>query len=436
MTTANPSTQWRSSTGFFMAALGSAVGLGNIWRFPYLVGENGGGAFILLYLLIVLSCGWPLLMAELAIGKKSGDCLDAFRRIDARRPWRWAGWPGVLATGVILTYYPVITVWVAQHLGHYVAASITHQPTPDFASLTGPQGNSTVWLPALLLGCGAIVALGVAGGIEKACRWMMPLFLVLLAGMALYCTTLPGYAKALHFLFVPDWSALLHAKTYIVALGQALFSIGLGMGILVAFGGYLPPSKRLAPSALAIVGGDSMVAIVNSLVIFPVVFSHNINPAQGPTLAFEVLPRIFANMPGGNILAGGFFMLLFLAALTSVISLLEVPASLLASRLGWHKTTSALAASIVCIVLCFPAALGVQLTPTTSVLDAADFTASSILLPLSTLCVLVMAGWIWTRDSAIASIGAKRALEGSLWYYTIRYVTPLLMMIILLTGLS
>jgi len=437
--------QWSSSIGFVLAALGSAVGLGNIWRFSYVVGENGGGAFILVYLIAVIGLGLPLLIAELAIGQRArANSVDAFQRISSGRPWRWAGWLGVAASLAILSYYPVVAGWVTRYLWTYSIEGIDGSGpgfTAYFDAVIADPFQALLWLGAVLLVAASIVAAGVERGIELASRVLMPLFAILVVLLAGYGLSLPGASQALTFLFAPDWGALLEPKTYLVAIGQAFFSIGLAMGILVTYGSYLAKAERLPRAALVIAAGDTLIALVAGVMIFPAVFTYGLDPAHGPTLAFVVLPEVFAAMPAGRWIATAFFLLLFVAALTSVIALLEVPVSLMMARWGWPRSAAAIAAAAVGFAIGIPSALGYGILRDAFLrsappLDLIDHFASNVLLPLSGIAIALFVGWGWPAADALQSSGLVGRRLRWMWIWLLRVVIPGIIALVMLRGLG
>lgn len=425
--------RWRSSAGFLLAALGAAVGLGNIWRFSYVAGENGGGAFVLAYFLAVVALGLPLLIAELAIGRHAhSDPVSAFSRVAPRAPWRWAGWPGVAAAVAILSYYPMVAGWVASYLWHFAVQGVAPAEggyAAQFGRLIADPVQTLLWHGLVLAATAAIVALGVERGIERACRLLMPLFAALLVLLAGYGLSLEGAGRALGFLFAPEWSALASPRTWLAAVGQAFFSIGLAMGVLVTYGGYLSQRERLPRAALAIALGDTAVALVAGLVIFPAVFTYGVDPAQGPTLAFAVLPEVFALMPLGRWIGAAFFLLLLIAALTSAVSLLEVPVALAIARRGWPRAPTAWGIGLAAFALGAPGALLV------SWLDRVDGFASHVLLPASGIAIALVAGWAWPASAARQAADLPAGAWGWLWLWSLRAVLPLVIALLMISSL-
>lgn len=438
--------QWNSSLGFVLAALGSAIGLGNIWRFAYVVGENGGGAFIVIYLLAVIGLGLPLLIAELAIGQKTRvNAVAAFEQLSDARPWRWTGWLGVAASAAILAYYPVIAGWVAQYLWAYAVGGPGNLATSDFAArfeaIIASPLQAILWYGAVIAVAASIVAAGVERGIELASKVLMPLFVVLVVLLAGYGLSLPGASRALSFLFSSNWNALLEPKTYLAAIGQSFFSIGLAMAILVTYGSYLPKGETLPRAALTIAVGDTLIALVAGVMIFSAVFSYGLDPAHGPTLAFVVLPEVFAAMPAGRWIGLGFFVLLQVAALTSVIALLEVPVSLVMARLRWRRAFAAMVVAFVAFLLGVPSALGygvlreLLLMPV-PLLVVIDHLASNIVLPFSGIAIVLFAGWIWPTEDAMQASGLATKRARQLWIWLLRAVVPGAIALVMIKGLG
>lgn len=438
-----PGAQWSGGSGFVLAAIGAAVGLGNVWRFAFVVGENGGGAFILAYLVCVLVLGLPLMIAELAAGRAAGpDPVGTFRRIAPAAPWRWAGIPGVVAAVAILAYYPVVAGWVGTYLARYVldgaALPAGADPGTAFGAMIADPVQALLGMAVVMAISAAIVGVGVQRGIETACRILMPLLALLLLGLAVHALTLPGAGRALDFLFRPDWAALARPATWLAATGQAFFSLGLAMGILVAYGGYLGEARGIPAKAAMIVAGDTGVALVAGLVIFPVVFSFGLDPAHGATLVFIVLPEVFAALPAGRLIATIFFLLLLIAAITSIISLIEVPVAIAGARPGRSRTRATLVVAVLATLLAVPAALGFGALEAVrpaglTLLDALDLLVSNLLLPLSGIAIALCLGWRWRRVEAEASSGLAGGI-GLAWLWSLRIVVPLGLAVLLVTG--
>jgi NSS family neurotransmitter:Na+ symporter len=427
-------TKWRSRAGFFFAALGSAVGLGNIWRFSYVAGESGGAAFLIVYAVAVVTLSLTLLVGELALGRATrSEPLTALSAVGPSPLLEKTGWLAVAASLGILAYYPVVAGWVANYFWRYLVASGS-SPAGDFVAhaqaFDRMIADPAAVLPwhALVLGLTAtIVSLGVERGIERACRILMPAFVALLVVLVVHALTLDGAPRAVEFLFSPTWAALLEPHTYLAAVGQAFFSVGLGMGVLITYGGYLGGRESLTLTALGIGLGDAAIALLSGLVIFSAVFSYAVDPAHGPTLAFAVLPSVFAQMPDGRWLAASFFLMLFLAALTTTVALLEVLVAVATTRFGIRRVPAALLAGGIVFVLGVPAALGYGplsrwLPGVTPPLEGIDRLVSEILLPMSGLLTALAIGWGSVgRIVEAAGLGVRAQ---ALWVWSMRLFLP------------
>ncbi len=436
--------QWGTRTGFVLATIGSAVGLGNIWRFAYVAGDNGGGVFLIVYLAFILLIGLPLVIAELSMGRRAqGDAVAAFSVTapgDTGR-WRLAGWLAVLGAALILSYYAVIAGWA---LGYGVGAATGTLWTAAaagyggyFRAFIGGGVEPVLWQAAMLAAAALVVAGGVQGGIERVNRWLMPTLAAIIVGLAIYAVSLPGSGAGVRFLLAPDWSAFGRPEVYAAALGQAFFSLGVGMAVFATYGSYLPRGFALPASAAAIVAGDTLFAVVAGLAIFPAVFAFGLDPAAGPELAFITLPQIFLAMPGGRIVGTLFFLLLTAAALTSMVSLLEVPVAVAIRRLGATRRTATVAATAAIFLLGLPSALGFGLLAHIriggyGILDAVDAAVSNLLLPAGGLAIALFVGWRIERAVALreADLGGTRA--GAVWLWLLRVAVPTAIALILL----
>ncbi|GIV37869.1 MAG: hypothetical protein KatS3mg032_2248 [Cyclobacteriaceae bacterium] len=346
--------QWGSRLGFIMAAAGSAVGLGNIWRFPYVTGQNGGGAFLFVYMLCVLLIGLPLIYNEIALGRLTGkNAVGAFRDSGGNRFWVITG--AVLALCVsffVLSYYSVIAGWT---IG-YIISEFTDF-IKDFDTFI-----STAWyvvpLFALFMLVTVIIVLGgISGGIERASKLLMPLLFILVFAVMLRSLTLPGAMEGVKYYLTPDFSKIT-SKVILAALGQAFFSLSVGWGILITYGSYLPKNENIVTSGLWVAVMDTLVAVLAGFMIFPAVFAFGKDPAQGTALVFQVLPDVFNSIPsGGNIVGALFFLLLCVAALTSSISMIEVPASYLIDEKKWRRKNAAWVIGILAFIVGIPSAL-------------------------------------------------------------------------------
>jgi NSS family neurotransmitter:Na+ symporter len=293
---------WTGRAGFVLAAIGSAVGLGNIWRFSYVAGENGGAVFLPVYGVCVLLIGLPVLLSEFVLGSRArADVLLAFSHARAARAWRGAGVLAALVAFLILSYYSVIAGWACRYFVSYVNGTLPGLPRdalPDaFQDFVSDPWQPALWHALFITLTALVAAAGIARGIERASRILMPMLAAMVILLAGYALSLPGASRGLAFLFTPDWSALATPRLYLAALGQAFFSLGVAMGVMITYAGYVRSRERLASSAVAVAVGDTLFAIVAGMAIFPIVFAFGMDPAYGPALAFVTLPQVFAIMP-------------------------------------------------------------------------------------------------------------------------------------------
>lgn len=425
--------QWGTRYGFILAALGAAIGLGNVWRFSYVLGENGGGVFLVIYLGAILLVGTPLLLSELAVGRAAQrEAASAFNLIGRRAPWRQVGVVGVVVSFMILTYYAVISGWALRYFIDFGggAGPAEGEAARHFELFTTSALEPVLWQAAILSVGAIIVIFGVQRGIELAGKALMPLLGLIVVGLAIYGLTLPGAGRGLAFMFMPNWSAFAEPSVYLAALGQAFFSLGLAMGILVTYGSYLPRQIPLPASALTIALGDTLIAILAGLVIFPAVFSFGMDPGQGPGLAFVTLPEVFARMTAGGVIGAAFFGLLVVAALTSLIALLEVPVAYVIEHRGMSRLRATLLVTGAAFLLGVPSSLGFALG--LPVLDYVDFLASNVLLPASGLVIALFVGWHWRRADALQAAGIVSPWLGLWWRLSVRYLAPAMILIVLL----
>lgn len=443
-----PSGQFGSRLGFILAAAGSAIGLGNIWRFPYTAGENGGAAFVLVYLGFVALIGVPVLLAELSIGRASGkNPVGAFRKLDPGegKGWTWVGALGVITGFGILSFYSVIAGWTISYLwraltGEFAAAMSPEQSAEIFTQIIASPGEVVVMAGLFLLLTALVVRGGVSGGIERAAKVLMPVFFVMLLVLAGRAVTLPGGGEGLRFLFEPDFSKL-SGTAVMSALGQALFSLSLGMGAMITYGSYLQKKENLGLAGVSVAIFDTSIAVLAGLIIFPALFATGAEPSAGPGLVFVAMPAIFDKLPAGMAFGVAFYALLAVAALTSTISLLEVVVAYLVGERGWKRERAVWSVTLTCFVLAIPSALsqgaveGLALFDQ-SFLDLMNILFGNIALSVGALAIAIFAGWRWGADKALAEM--KNLPAGGLWSLAIRFLCPLaiagVMIYILVTG--
>ncbi len=440
-----PRGTWGSRFGFVMAAAGSAVGLGNIWRFPYTAGESGGGAFVAIYLLFVIFIGFSVMLTEFAIGRNTGrSAVGAFKSKD--RNWTFAGIMGVLTGLLIMGFYPVVGGWALAYVQKIVSGLLT---APDaiestFGNFISEPIQPLMWMGLYLVLNVMIVVRGISGGIEKAGKILMPLLFVTLILVAAKGLTLPGAFAGLEFLFKPDFSKV-NNSVVLAALGQAFFSLSLGMGCMLTYGSYLKKKENLVQTTAMVTAMDTGVALLAGIAMFPAMFAFNIEPTAGPGLVFVVIPQLFAEMGGivGVIFALLFFIGLTTAALTSSVSLLEVVVSYLIDEKGMRRSVAVISASIVMIILCIFASLslggiGPKLFDV-GAFDIFDLLTDKIFLAVGGMLVCIFAGWRLDREELrkeITNNGQYHFPLFKLWYTLVKYVIPLAIAIVAVSGIK
>lgn len=432
---------WGSRLGFVMAAAGSAVGLGNIWRFPYTAGENGGGAFLLIYLAIVACFGVSLLLAEVLIGRTTQrNPVGALARLGGRG-WGLVGLLGVLTGFVILSFYIVVAGWTLAYIG-FSASGALNSTDPETLGATFGAFIGSAWSPLLyallfMVLVAFTVSGGIARGIERANKILMPLLFLLLIALVVHALTLEGSGEGVRFLLQPDFSKVTGA-TFSAALAQAFFSLSLGMGCMLTYGSYLSAHDRLGVATTSIISLDVLAAILAGLVIMPVVFAFGFDPEAGAGLTFITLPAAFAAMPGGAFVGPLFFLLLAIAALTSAISILEPAISFLTDERGWSRRRTVAVCATVCLALGIPSSLSMGAVDGltlfgASFFDAMDFAATKVMMPIGALLTAIFVGWIWGGGALNAlSDGRPIAWWAHAWIFILRYIAPPALLLILL----
>lgn len=427
---------WGTKFGFIMAAVGSSVGLGNFWRFPYTAGENGGSAFIFIYILCVLAIGVPLLMAEYSMGRKAGmssieGVLSLARAEGKSGYWGIVGWLGAITSFLILSFYMVISAWLlAFFLQTQSFAGMNAEASEN--NFVETIGNVNLMLTLLFVFIAAnvvVVGRGIKGGIEKAASILMPLFFVMLVLVVVFALTQGNAAAAVKFLLTPEPSAFLNFETYLNALGQAFFSIGVGICLMITYGAYLQKDTNIPRSSAIIAGSDTLVAIIAGFAIFPIVFAADLDPAAGPGLFFVSMPVAFGQLGGmGTIFATVFFALAIFAAFTSSISLLEVAVSWFEERQGVTRFGAATGIGFLLFIF------GAAYVYSTAYLDFVDFVTGTIMLPLGGLLVAVFCGWVLSRDMLEGELqGGDNVVN--LFRFSMRWITPIFIGIVLVFGL-
>jgi len=437
-----------SRMGVIMAAAGSAVGLGNIWRFPYVLGENGGGAFLIIYLIIIFSIGIPVMMSELVIGRRTQrNPVGAFRMLSSRRPWYLVGMMGIVAAFMILAFYTAVAGWTLEYIYQILIGGIKGKSSIElsamFDAFRSESLRPALWFTIFLLATAGIVLGGVRKGIEKSTKVLMPLLFLLLVFMCIKALTLPGAGKGVEFLFRPDFSKIT-GTTVLMALGQAFFSLSIGMGTLITYGSYIPKDNKLASTAVQVSMIDLLIAVLAGLAIFPAVFAFGISPSSGEALTFIVLPGIFQQMTGGMIFAFMFFFLLAIAALTSTISVLEVIVAYFSEQLNLSRRTAIVIATASMFILGIAASLSWGMMKDVklfklNIFDLFNYTTANILLPLGGLLIVAFLGWFFPGHSVrdeLSNEGTLPVRYYSLFRFIIRFIAPVAIALVFLNGLG
>jgi len=437
-----------SRLGVIAAAAGSAVGLGNIWRFPYILGENGGGAFLIIYLVIVFSIGIPVMMSELVIGRRAQrNPVGAFKILGPRKPWFLVGLMGVVSAFLILAFYTAVSGWTLEYIYQTVTGGFSGKSSQEltamFESFRSDSLRPALWFILFILATSGIVWGGVRKGIEKSTKIMMPVLFVLLLVMCVKSLTLPGAGKGVEFLFRPDFSKIT-GTTVLMALGQVFFSLSIGMGTIITYGSYIQKDNNLAGTAVQVSLIDTFVAVLAGIAIFPAVFAFGISPASGEALTFIVLPGIFQQMQGGMVFAFIFFLLLAVAALTSTISVLEVIVAYFSEQLGLSRKLAIILATLSMFILGISASLSMGLMKNITlfglnIFDLFNTATANILLPLGGLLIVLFLGWFFpSRDvrDELSNGGALRAGYYNLYRFIIRFVAPIAITIVFLDGIG
>jgi NSS family neurotransmitter:Na+ symporter len=429
---------------------GSAVGLGNLWRFPYLVGENGGAAFIIIYLACVCLICLPIFISEFVIGRRSQkNAYAAFRDLSGGSAWRWVGLMTVIVPLIVASYYCVIGGWAFEYLWKSCTFSFTGDASQEAVSTMFSDFVSSPWGPVIgqtlfLLVTTLIVIIGIKDGIERFSKLMMPILFIIVIAIAVYSSTLPGSGAGFEYLFKPDFSKV-DGGSFASALGQAFFSLSLGFGTIMTYASYVDKKDNILFQSTSTAIADTMFALIAGMAIMPAVFAFGINPQSGPGLVFETLPYVFGKMPGGGIVAILFFLALIVAALTSSISMIEVGVAYLIEEKKLKRTTACVVLFLICWILGIFCALSfgplaeVKLAGR-SIFDFFDNLSSNILMTLGSLLTVLFVGWrlkktdIYEEFTNGGTLSANVKIFGVLWFL-IRYVAPIAVIVIFISGL-
>ncbi|WP_261134875.1 sodium-dependent transporter [Bacillus sp. Marseille-Q3570] len=434
--------QWKSRTGFMLAAMGSAIGLGNIWKFPYITGEYGGAAFIFVYLICIAVIGIPVMLAEFAVGRKTQkDAVGSFQELTPGKPWYVTGIFGVMAAFLILSFYGVVAGWSLSYTTKAMSGDLLSVPGEQmgdhFGGFIGNALSPILWQTLFMAIVIIVVVKGVKEGIEKWNKILMPTLGILLLILVIRGVTLPGAGEGVAFLFSPDFSAL-SGEAVLVALGHAFFSLSLGMGTMITYGSYVPKNVKLPTAATGVSLADTGFALLAGLAIFPALFAFGMDPGAGPGLIFITLPAVFEMMPFGQFFAVLFFLLISVAALTSAISILEVPVAYFMRKFEWTRKKATWILGTIIFLFGIPSSLSLGAWGEFTIFgkvffDAVDFLASYILLPLGGMFIALFAGWALGKQKSLEIGGfGEASVWGKLWIFSLRFVSPVLIALVLL----
>lgn len=437
--------QWGSKIGFILAAAGSAIGLGAIWKFPYITGTNGGGFFLLIFLIFTLLLGAPLLLAEFVIGRNAKkDAINSFRKFEPNKRWHWIGYLGLSTSILLLSYYSVIGGWIISYLLRVINGSLSGLENSayeaTFNSIISHSGESMLAQFVFILITVLVVRNGIQQGIEKASKIMMPALFIIFIVLAARSLTLDGAMEGVKFLFTPNINDVT-ANTFVIALGQAFFALSLGLTVMLTYASYLPKNEALPKAVNSVIWMNILISLLAGLVIFPAVFALNFQPDSGPGLIFIVLPAVFNQMPMGQLFFILFLILMLFATLTSAFSILEmVVATWVKDQLHKRKKATVLAGLLI-FVIGIPSALANGVISDFKIMglnffDFADFFVSNILMPIGAIGICAYTIYVFPKDLLKKEIetGMNNTRLFKPWYFIMKYLAPALIVIVIITS--
>jgi len=446
---------WSSKTSFLMATIGIAVGLGNIWRFPYVVGTNGGGAFVLVYIITLLCFAAPIMVAELILGRQGrqdplGTIKALVKKNGANKAWHAIGWLSLLIPFIALSYYSVVAGWTVDYTAQSLVGTFNNIDSEGsksyFQSLAGSASKSIFLLLAFIAFSAFIISRGLKDGLEKSVKFLMPLLFVILVFLVIYAAIAGDFATGFSYLFTPDLSKIT-ADVVLAAMGQAFFSLGVGAGSVMAYGGYLSKDISIPRSVLVVSFADTLVALLAGLAIFPFVFAFGLEPSSGPGLIFETLPIAFGQVAGGQWISLLFFLLLAGAALTTALSMLECIVRYLSDKYKFSRVKSTILAASGSAILGLGAAMSFNLlsnfTPlgfidtlaNKTLFDLMDYSVANIMIPLNALLIVLFCAWIMKANVVEKEFSTSRNSFYKPWLIIIKFVAPVGILAVLLMGL-
>ncbi|MFC7786168.1 MULTISPECIES: sodium-dependent transporter [unclassified Rossellomorea] len=440
--------QWSSKIGFILAAAGSAIGLGAIWKFPYIAGQNGGGAFFLIFILFTLLLGLPLLLAEFSIGRTAGsNAVDSYRKIAPGTHWHWVGILGMVTSFILLSFYSVIGGWIVVYLFKAITGQLNNLSSDQYAEVFGATISNpvtSVFVQFLfILMTIFVVAKGVQKGIELASKIMMPALFILFILLVVRAVTLDNAVDGITFLLQPDFSKVT-SQTILEAMGQSFFTLSVGVSVMVTYSSYLPKTQSLPRSAISIVAMNIFIVLLAGLAIFPAVFAFDLEPGAGPVLLFNVLPTVFSQIPFGMFFFIAFLVLFLFAALTSAFSMLEIIVSVISKGEPEKRKKWSWIIGLAIFVFGIPSALSFGILGNITlfdktIFDLADFAVSNVLLPIGSLLIALFVPMKMKKTALYEELkqgsGLKRGLFEA-WFFLIRFVAPLLIVIVMLDVLG
>lgn len=436
--------QFASKLGFILSAAGSAIGLGAIWKFPYMAGTNGGSVFIILFILCTLVIGLPILIAEFMIGRRGQkDAVTSLKEQAPKTPWFLTGWLGFALSAIILSFYSVVGGWILSYLIRSIGFKLSSSDDAFFgelfANITMSPWEVILAQGIFLLLCIIIISSGVQQGIEKASKWMMPLLFLFFIILAIRSMTLDGAMDGIKFMFIPDWSYFT-ADTFLKALGQAFFSLSVGVAAMLTYASYLKKDVNLGSSALNVAWMNIAISILAGLVIFPAVFALGYSPDQGPGLVFVIIPAVFQHITFGSIFLIIFFILLLFATLTSAIAMLEIVVATAMKDKFQKRKMYAWICGLAIFVIGIPSALSFGILSDIKILDRsifdfADFITNSIGMPIGALLFSLFAGYQLKRAEQMDELPVKPWIF-TIWRISVRYIAPIAIILVLIQGIK
>ncbi|MDF3000020.1 MAG: sodium:neurotransmitter symporter [Bacillota bacterium] len=441
-----PRDQFKSRLGFIMAAAGSAVGLGSIWRFPYVVGENGGGAYMIIYMLALVIIGIPVMVAEFVIGRNSGkNAVDAYAHYSKK--YKIVGVFSMLAPSIILSFYCVVGGWAIMYLYLTLTGKLTGLSPEGYADMFAASSSDMLLSGFFFLLFGVLTILvvckGISQGIEKVCSILMPALFIIMVVLSILGSTLPGGMEGIKWYLTPDFSKV-DSGTFVDAVGQVFFTMSLGMGIMVTYASYLKKDEDMPKAATITIIFDTLVSVLAGFAIFPAVFAFGLAPSSGPGLVFITLPNVFAHLPFGIAAAIGFYLLLIFAALPSAISLLEVPVSYVIEKYHISRVKAAVGVGTLIMIIGIPTLLSFGPWSEIKVFgynffDLYDYATSNIALPIIGLAGSLILGFTWSKKvvmNEVTNHGRIKFGLKNIWYYSVKYISPILLIIVFFTSIG